>query len=492
MAWWVAWVSVAHAADVPETTGTVQLLRASVDGTHTQWTDDAGRRATGTLAARTMASWTHRPLVYDVGGSVRSVVGSVWQLDVLGAATLGPVRIGVDVPVLATGRSDVFTGAAGLGDLALDGKVTVLDPASGSAGVAVASRVVLPTGTVRRALARTSPELELSAIGETTVADFVHLMANAGVRFGAPLTLGDTVIGAQVVGRGAVVVPLGDRAGVSAELAARLPLQGPLRLGAPAELLVGGWFGLDEAWSLRGGIGRGITGAAGAPIARAQLGVAFEPPRRPKRPVANPVPQRPERPGDSDQDGLDDAFDDCPDRPEDQDGYLDSDGCPDPIAFVVRVQDARGAVVPGAFAWLQCDEKEARLTADAAVEMPAGPCSLTVAAPGWSAVNDQVLELMEGPPVERVVQLTPEGPVAHVRVQVKDDAGNPLHAAWTVGQNPARFPLRQGRGALVLAPGTHVLTFSRPGFEPESTEVTLEAGEEVELDVLLVPKATER
>ncbi len=32
---------------------------------------------------------------------------------------------------------------------------------------------------------------------------------------------------------------------------------------------------------------------------------------------------------DRDDDGIDDPFDDCPDAPEDYDGYLDEDGCPD-------------------------------------------------------------------------------------------------------------------------------------------------------------------
>ncbi|MET0387836.1 MAG: OmpA family protein, partial [Polyangiales bacterium] len=33
---------------------------------------------------------------------------------------------------------------------------------------------------------------------------------------------------------------------------------------------------------------------------------------------------------DRDQDGVDDAADDCPDEPEDRDGFADDDGCPDP------------------------------------------------------------------------------------------------------------------------------------------------------------------
>jgi OmpA-OmpF porin, OOP family len=41
-------------------------------------------------------------------------------------------------------------------------------------------------------------------------------------------------------------------------------------------------------------------------------------------------PAAPEAPGDRDGDGIPDHLDECPDEPEDFDGFQDADGCPDP------------------------------------------------------------------------------------------------------------------------------------------------------------------
>jgi OOP family OmpA-OmpF porin len=64
--------------------------------------------------------------------------------------------------------------------------------------------------------------------------------------------------------------------------------------------------------SLGGGLGL-MPGKAGNPDFRAFLGIVFEPSI-----------------GDRDGDGLKDDVDDCPDEPEDYDGFRDKDGCPEP------------------------------------------------------------------------------------------------------------------------------------------------------------------
>jgi outer membrane protein OmpA-like peptidoglycan-associated protein len=63
---------------------------------------------------------------------------------------------------------------------------------------------------------------------------------------------------------------------------------------------------------VRIGGGAGIIQGVGVPAARGFLGVAF----------AHDV-------ADSDGDGLDDQHDQCPTKPEDKDGFEDTDGCPD-------------------------------------------------------------------------------------------------------------------------------------------------------------------
>ncbi|MCU0661939.1 MAG: OmpA family protein, partial [Myxococcota bacterium] len=62
------------------------------------------------------------------------------------------------------------------------------------------------------------------------------------------------------------------------------------------------------------GAGAGILGGVGTPFVRAFGGVAWSPALGP----------------DKDDDGVLDSEDECPDEPEDKDGFEDSDGCPDP------------------------------------------------------------------------------------------------------------------------------------------------------------------
>src|SRR5205814_7832527 len=63
--------------------------------------------------------------------------------------------------------------------------------------------------------------------------------------------------------------------------------------------------------SLGGGTGL-MRGKAGSPDVRAFIGIVFEP-----------------NVGDRDGDGIKDDVDECPDNPEDFDGFEDEDGCPD-------------------------------------------------------------------------------------------------------------------------------------------------------------------
>ncbi|MCP4919460.1 MAG: transporter, partial [Proteobacteria bacterium] len=70
--------------------------------------------------------------------------------------------------------------------------------------------------------------------------------------------------------------------------------------------------------SLGGGVG--INPDIGTPEYRVVLGVAWVPPQE----VETAAPK------DTDLDGLVDPEDQCPEEPEDKDGFQDEDGCPDP------------------------------------------------------------------------------------------------------------------------------------------------------------------
>jgi outer membrane protein OmpA-like peptidoglycan-associated protein len=80
---------------------------------------------------------------------------------------------------------------------------------------------------------------------------------------------------------------------------------------SPAEVALGLKFAITKVHFIVGG-GFGVTDGVGSPNARAFLGISY----------CQYTPDR-------DFDGIMDADDQCPDDPEDKDGFEDEDGCPD-------------------------------------------------------------------------------------------------------------------------------------------------------------------
>ena len=492
----------AAAQEVPDTSGNVQTLHRSIDAQQTLWTDDAGRRASGTFTARTLLSWTHRPLLWQPNddADVEAVVGSTWQLDLIGAAHLGPLRIGVDVPVLLGGASDVFSGgAAGVGDVVADGKLTVVDPASSGIGLAVTTRIGLPTASVDVPLGGEGLSWEVAGVVDYQ-SDAVRLAANVGTRGGPPITLGDAEVGDQLLLRAGVGIPVSDRAGVSADFAARAAYGTEASLGAPVEAIVGGWAQFGDPWTLRAGVGRGFTSAVGSPGARLLVSLAFEPRSDPdpaievaettSTPPASTSGATVESSGDTDGDGdgVVDAFDECPAEPEDGDGYRDDDGCPEDVQLAVHIQDPTGATVQGAFTFLRCGDFETRLSANAVVEVKPGRCEVSVAAPGWTFASD-TLVITDGPPDDRAIVLQPTEPFGHLRVKVVNRDGKPVpQAGWSLGNDPTLLPISGGEGSVAVKPGEWTVQVRGRGLAPEQRTVFVEAGEEEVIRITLKPE----
>jgi outer membrane protein OmpA-like peptidoglycan-associated protein len=96
------------------------------------------------------------------------------------------------------------------------------------------------------------------------------------------------------------------------------------REGTPVEMIAGvKWQAIPGLW-VGAAIGPGLARGYGAPDIRSILTIGWAQPRP-------DVAEEPEpEPTDRDGDGLLDDDDDCPDDPEDADGFEDGDGCPDP------------------------------------------------------------------------------------------------------------------------------------------------------------------
>jgi outer membrane protein OmpA-like peptidoglycan-associated protein len=97
----------------------------------------------------------------------------------------------------------------------------------------------------------------------------------------------------------------------------------------PLELLAGIDYAIGS-WDLYAGASRGITDGVGDPAIRILGGVRYR----------HDAPRH-EGFEDSDHDGIPDKDDQCRDEPEDEDGFEDEDGCPDPDNDEDGIPDAQ-------------------------------------------------------------------------------------------------------------------------------------------------------
>ena len=97
----------------------------------------------------------------------------------------------------------------------------------------------------------------------------------------------------------------------------------------PFELLAGIDYAVGN-WDVYGGASRGITDGIGDPAIRILGGVRYR-----------QNTGRHEGFEDSDHDGIPDKDDRCPNEPEDEDGFEDADGCPDPDNDEDGIPDAQ-------------------------------------------------------------------------------------------------------------------------------------------------------
>jgi outer membrane protein OmpA-like peptidoglycan-associated protein len=200
----------------------------------------------------------------------------------------------------------------------------------------------------------------------------VDLDAQAGGRIAREVTQANLDIGPR----------LDAALGISVALAAQWVGHGELygststkrsfsRAQSPLEGLLGIKHFASPGWCLGAAVGHGFTRGAGSPDVRGLLMVGYATPAAPQRAAAAPIPPPVifpppapppplpaivEAPTDSDQDGILDRDDRCPNDPEDKDGFEDADGCPDPDNDQDGVADADDEcpLIPGAAADKGC------------------------------------------------------------------------------------------------------------------------------------------
>ena len=350
--WWLCFplalglsgVARAQGTDVPAFNA--QSYRPPVDSRATLWTDDAGLAATNSWTARMSLGYAKHVLSVTSARSGKTLflVDDIVQVDLLGGYTIGRFRLGLDLPIYPLVTSEVVDGQAGLGDVGLDLRGTLVDPGDGSVGLALATRITGPTTTVDLPLGAGGLGYEASAILDLRMSGTLAAI-NLGYRGVPAAALDDFTIDDQVIARIGLGVPLGESFGLSADVAGNLQLNQPLDNAANGawEGLGGFWSRMDRNWVMRAGTGGGLTEGIGTPMVRAVFMVGYE-----------PLPD-----GDSDGDGFVDSIDPCPDKAEDMDGWEDSDGCPEEASPVrVLMRDPYGNPVDEAIVQIKTDGGE--------------------------------------------------------------------------------------------------------------------------------------
>jgi OmpA-OmpF porin, OOP family len=302
-----------------------------------------------------VAAWfayANRPVRLRDGGTGLSYrpIEHQLHLDLTAGIALGAhahVGVGLPIALYQSGTANLprqlssssSAPASALGDLALHGKVTVVSNDQGGLGVGALAVLTLPTGD------RTSflGEGALTASARVLV-DYDLLIAGVQASVGYKLrsaerpwpdtTIGGTTFGGEVpwtfgvrVRPGVLkkVVEIDHENRQMLEIAVRgaLPFGpvGPFGSGDPGSARLSPvLLALSDRIELGHfrdsfllvGVDIGLTGAIGVPTARGIVALGWAP-----------------RGHDLDRDGVQDDLDQCPEIPEDRDGYEDSDGCPD-------------------------------------------------------------------------------------------------------------------------------------------------------------------
>jgi outer membrane protein OmpA-like peptidoglycan-associated protein len=303
---------------------------------------DGAQAEQGTFGAAISVNYANHPFELGDPSSGKAIAGVVdhlvgLDLGVSYAATRW-LDVGLAVPFLqlqsngplaeAVGAElGLSGGTTGLGDLALVLGFAPLREADGAPlSLAIAPRFVFPTGSQSQlvgagsfglggdvALSKRWSFLHLAAnvgfLGQTATGGLLDVRSGHELRFGAgvgvpvgPVELQAEWVGSSVVGAG------GDGGFALRE--------------TPMELLVGALITPDAPVWARVGAGPGLTAGFGTPDVRVFAEVGLRTGRKSSGGAATG--------GDSDDDGLANRKDECPQAPEDLDAFQDDDGCPDP------------------------------------------------------------------------------------------------------------------------------------------------------------------
>jgi len=413
--WWFVALAFGQAEPVGVPDMNVQLFRPSLDARATVWADDARSGLDG-LTPRVLVHYANRPLSFQYeGGGSTPVVDGVATADLMLGYGDGRVRAGVDVPIVLSAEGVAAAGEFGLGDVAADVRVTVVQPATADAvAVAVNARYAAPTATTANPLGSPRGDWEAAGILDMPFGSLpLGLVANLGLG-GHPGVELEGVSNTQARLRAGLMADLSEVSGVALEYGGREPLSSSDSRNdfGQREVMLSA-YASGPGVTLRGALGTGLPDrGVGTADMRALIGVQWT-----KQPP----------PPDTDGDGLPDPDDLCRTRPEDMDGVLDDDGCPDAPANVrIELVDAYGEPVTGGVAVYAGDTVVDQRQGGEVWALEPGEYRVV----GEDADGDQVTRSLVVAPTdtERELRL-PTAALGAVRINVVDTNGNPIEQA---------------------------------------------------------------
>jgi uncharacterized protein (TIGR03382 family) len=500
--------------------------------------EDARDTARG-LGLTTAFSYAQNPFVYHYDDPERSpelVVASLGTVDLIPFWRVGPARLALDLPLPVVAQGNGVSGKHGLGDLALDAKLLLLDRLERPLGLALHARATAPTGNseawVGSGVPTVAADLDL-AVGERLV-----VAANLGVATGSGTILDDLVLGPQARWGLGLQAPLTDPIYLVLEARGAHLLRSLDRQGAhPAEALLG--IRSRPVAHIMGtlAMGAGLNQGVGAPNLRLVTSLSWVP-RSPDAPPGLFV--------DRDRDGLLDEHDACPEQPEDFDGRTDRDGCPDQgkAPVQVRVRGPDGQPLPGGSLALLRGTGTTERSLDhwrldqgqLVRSLPAGHQALELSVPGHHALRFE-LQLEEAQtqritcqPPERVAQARsrvhgegstgdpdgdgiggdrdacpdqpedlddtdqldgcPDGYLTTTQFALQDAAGIALPSGQLMlvsGPMTGAWATPDGKLQRSLVPGDYLLVAQAPGYGTLEQQVTIPSAPQHELELTMQP-----
>lgn len=270
------------------------------------------------FGAGVMLHLSKDPLVLQLtpDGEQEPIVEDQLVADVLISFGLwGWLELGAALPVYLVNSGNIAgsdIGGATLGDVRLRPKFTLLNSNEDPIGLGLVANVSLPTGDDTAFASSGGFGIRPGVVLDTRFSKLL-LAVNVATEVGDDRNFGSLKTGSSVLYGAGAQYSLTDEWLIGTEIFGASPYNDLFDTNAsPLEAVAGLKYRTSLGLNFEIGAGRGLVPGAGAPEYRVFTGVRYA-----------------EYGGDLDRDGIADARDQCPEQPEDEDDFEDSDGCPD-------------------------------------------------------------------------------------------------------------------------------------------------------------------